>query len=519
MPAGMDVIQQARHFTLIFEQITPHFRTPSVAALYRVEQIRALEQQAQSISTTPLMELAGAAAADWVRTHFPASAPILCLAGQGNNGGDALVLARLLKQAGYPVSVVLLGDVGQLPNDAARAYQAWIDAGGLCQKQMPAEGRWRLIVDGLFGIGLARPLEGLWRDAVLWINAQAAPVLALDIPSGLHAETGAVLGVAADAKWTISFIGNKPGLLTHDGPDHAGEVMLVPLVNIDSHIGAAGYALSGQNVAQLLPARRKNSHKGTFGSVGVIGGAAGMVGAALLAGRAALKLGAGRVTLGLLDPDAPRVDMQQPELMLRAAEDLFYLDHITAFVVGPGLGKSADAVHCLEMAICRPLPLVLDADALNLIADKPELADKLARRQAPTALTPHPAEAARLLGMSTDEVQADRINRAELLAHRFNCAVVLKGCGSIITRPQGAFCINTSGNPGLAGAGQGDVLAGIVAAMLAQGLDAFEALQMAVYLHGAAADKLVGDGVGPVGLTASEVIVAAREVLRGLGRR
>jgi hydroxyethylthiazole kinase-like uncharacterized protein yjeF len=374
-------------------------------------------------------------------------------------------------------------------------------------------------VDGLFGIGLARPLDGIWADAVNWINAQAAPVLALDIPSGLHAETGAVLGAAVDAKWTITFIGNKPGLLTHDGPDHAGEVMLAPLVQLESHIGAAGYALSGQNVAQLLPARRKNSHKGTFGSVGVIGGAAGMVGAALLAGRAALKLGAGRVTLGLLDPDAPRVDMQQPELMLRAAEDLFYLDHITAFVVGPGLGKSADAVHCLEMAICRPLPLVLDADALNLIAGKPELADKLARRQAPTALTPHPAEAARLLGMSTDEVQDDRINRAELLAHRFNCAVVLKGCGSIITRPQGEFCINTSGNPGLAGAGQGDVLAGIVAAMLAQGLDAFEALQMAVYLHGAAADKLVGDGVGPVGLTASEVIVAAREVLRGLARR
>lgn len=515
----MDVIQQARHFTLIFEQITPHFRIPSVAALYRVEQIRALEQQAQSSTTTSLMELAGAAAAEWVRTHFPANAPILCMAGQGNNGGDALVLARLLKQAGYPVTVVLLGEVAKLPADAAHAHQAWIAAGGVCQAQLPTEGRWRLIVDGLFGIGLARPLEGLWRDAVLWINAQASPVLALDIPSGLHAETGAVLGAAVDAKWTITFIGNKPGLLTHDGPDHAGEVMLAPLVNMESHIGAAGYALSGHNVAQLLPARRKNSHKGTFGSVGVIGGAAGMVGAALLAGRAALKLGAGRVTLGLLDPDAPRVDMQQPELMLRAAEDLFYLDHITAFVVGPGLGKSADAVHCLEMAISRPLPLVLDADALNLIAGKPELADKLARRDAPTALTPHPAEAARLLGMSTDEVQDDRINRAELLAHRFNCAVVLKGCGSVITRPQGEFCINTSGNPGLAGAGQGDVLAGIVAAMLAQGLDAFEALQMAVYLHGAAADKLVGDGVGPVGLTASEVIVAAREVLRGLGRK
>lgn len=487
--------------------------------LYRIEQIRALEQQAQAASSTPLMELAGAAAADWVRTHFPASAPVLCLAGQGNNGGDALVLARLLRESGYPVSVVLLGDAASLPPDAARAHRQWIDAGGECQTQLPPAGHWRLIVDGLFGIGLARPLADRWHSAVEWINAQPAPVLALDIPSGLHAETGEVLGAAVVAKWTVSFIGNKPGLLTNQGPDHAGEVMVAPLVNIEPHVVAAGRSLSGQDVAQLLPARRKNSHKGTFGSVGVIGGAAGMVGAALLAGRAALKLGAGRVTLGLLDPDAPRVDMQQPELMLRAAEDLFYLDHITAFVVGPGLGKSADAVHCLEMAIGRPLPLVLDADALNLIADKPELADKLARRSAPTALTPHPAEAARLLGLSTAEVQADRINRTELLAHRFNCAVVLKGCGSIIAGPSGEFCINTSGNPGLASAGQGDVLAGIAAAMLAQGLDALQALQMAVYLHGAAADKLVGDGIGPVGLTASEVIVAAREVLRGLGRR
>lgn len=487
-----------------------------MAPLYRVEQIRALEQQAQASTATPLMELAGAAAADWVRSHFPATAPVLCLAGPGNNGGDALVLARLLREAGHPVEVVLPGDAGKLPPDAARALQAWRAAGGNCHSSPPQQGEWRLIVDGVFGIGLARPLDGLWRQQVDWINSQPAPVLALDIPSGLNAETGEVLGAAVEARWTLTFIGHKPGLLTADGPDCAGEVMLAPLVAFAPHVVAAGRSLSGHDIAGLLPVRRKNSHKGSFGSVGIIGGAAGMVGAALLAGRAALKLGAGRVTLGLLDPDAPRVDLAQPELMLRAAEDLFFLDHITAFVVGPGLGASADAVHCLAMAISRPVPLVLDADALNLIAGKPDLADKLARRCAPTALTPHPAEAARLLGMSTAEVQADRINRAELLSHRFDCAVVLKGCGSVLAQPSGEFCINTSGNPGLAGAGQGDVLAGMAAALLAQGLGAFDALKLAVYLHGAAADKLVADGIGPVGLTASEVIVAARDVLRAL---
>jgi hydroxyethylthiazole kinase-like uncharacterized protein yjeF len=240
-----------------------------------------------------------------------------------------------------------------------------------------------------------------------------------------------------------------------------------------------------------------------------------MVGAAFLAGRAALKLGAGRIYAGLLDERAPAVDALQPELMLRNAAAALELDHLTALAVGPGLGQSPQARALLQQALASALPLVLDADALNLIGVDPELQSMIPARHGATVLTPHPAEAARLLAIGTADVQRDRVSTALRLAEMHGCGIVLKGAGSVCAWPGGKWAVNTSGNPGMASAGMGDVLTGIIAALLAQGASAESALAAGVYLHGAAADSLVAAGRGPVGLAAGELIDSARELLNG----
>jgi hydroxyethylthiazole kinase-like uncharacterized protein yjeF len=243
-----------------------------------------------------------------------------------------------------------------------------------------------------------------------------------------------------------------------------------------------------------------------------------MVGAAWLAGRAALHMGAGRVYVGTIDSAAPAIDPLQPELMLRHADAVLKLEHLTALAAGPGLGQSAAAKGLLKNAIRTELPAVFDADALNVLAQEAILRRAFVRRAAPTVITPHPAEAARLLGRSTQMVQDNRIEAACALAQRLQCEVVLKGAGSICASPDGRYDINTSGNPGLAAAGQGDVLTGMVAALLAQGASAGDALRAAVHLHGIAADEAVARGIGPVGLTASEVIACARDAINRRAR-
>jgi hydroxyethylthiazole kinase-like uncharacterized protein yjeF len=234
-----------------------------------------------------------------------------------------------------------------------------------------------------------------------------------------------------------------------------------------------------------------------------------MVGAALLAGRAALKLGAGRVLVGMLG-DGPAVDFVQPDVMIRSVEELLERQHIGALVVGPGLGQSDVASHVLSRAMDIDAPMVLDADALNLLAGSSDLKEVICGRDHATLLTPHPAEAARLLSVETDWIQGDRIAAAQQIASEFEASVVIKGCGSVCAFPEGSWCINTSGNPGMASAGMGDVLAGILGALLGQGATAHNALLAGVHVHGLAADELVANGIGPVGLTASETIDAAR---------
>ena len=494
---------------------------PNQTTLYLTSQIRSVEKAHASIG---LMEMAGLAIVKKVRELVPyEQAQILIIAGPGNNGGDALVAARLLRER-YHVTVLFYGDKAKLPTDAANAYEAWLSCGGKVEKQIP-EGDWALVIDGLFGVGLSRPLD--WRVAKLieHINAMHATVLSIDLPSGICANTGRVLGsVAIRATHTLTLIGLKPGLFTLDGPDHAGQVSLDTLwIESGIHAEDTGRLLTRDCFAQALPRRLKNSNKGDFGDVAIVGGADHMVGAALLAARAALLMGAGKVYLGLMARCAPALDMRQPEMMFRLVPDLIAMPGLDALVVGPGLGQSPDAKKLLQAAIEYPATLLLDADALNLLAASASLMKKLRQRTQTTIITPHPGEASRLLGCSTEDVQADRIASALKLADKTHAITVLKGCGTVVATPQDAsggdhvrharWFINASGNPGMAAAGMGDVLAGLIGGLALQGIDAIQATLLGVHLHGAAADSLVAQGIGPVGLTASEVGVEARRLL------
>lgn len=486
------------------------------APILRSAELRAVEQDAlRGRSPAPLMARAGLAAAERARELAgDQGKPILVLAGPGNNGGDAFVVALHLKQWWYRVCVVCPADPRRYAGEAAAALAAWRAAGGELLTALPDHSDWALIIDGLFGIGLQRDLGDPYAPLVHRINSLGVPILALDVPSGLDADRGVVRGCAVQATHTITFMALKPGLLTGHGPDHCGALQVADLGLADAVAQAHGGRTVGPAVLKaVLPLRARNTHKGNFGSVGIIGGAHGMAGAALLAARAALKLGAGRVYCGLLADDIPLLDPLQPELMLRPADGVLRLEHLNAIAIGPGLGNSPDAAEYLDWALEAPVALVLDADALNLIALTPELKDKLKQRVAHTLLTPHPAEAARLLGCSTSDVQQDRVAAAMRLAQDCRAGVVLKGAGSICAWPDAAWTLNLSGNPGMASAGMGDVLTGLIAALLAQDVEPHRALAAAVYLHGAAADQRVAAGCGPIGLTAGEVIDAARSLI------
>jgi hydroxyethylthiazole kinase-like uncharacterized protein yjeF len=486
------------------------------APIYRTADVRAIEAAAASSPSPPqLMERAGRAAAEIAREVSGGTGkPVLVLAGPGNNGGDAFVVARHLKQWYFNVSVAFAGDAARLSADASAALRAWRAAGGSVADALPKAQDWGLVVDGLFGIGLERAVSGRHAEWIEAVNRVRAPVLALDVPSGLQSDTGRVMGCAIRAAHTVTFIALKPGLLTLDGPDHCGDIH-VRALGLDAQTlrAARGFVIGPEVLDAVLPRRARNSHKGDYGSVGIIGGDHGMVGAALLAGRAALKLGSGRVYVGLLAREAQSVDAEQPELMLRSADEVLKLRHLTCLAVGPGLGQMPDAAFHLGIALESRLPLVLDADALNLLAADTRLAEQLRARPAPTLLTPHPAEAARLLGTSTREVQGNRVGAVTMLAARLRSLVVLKGAGTVCAAPDGTWHVNTTGNPGMASAGMGDVLTGMIAALLAQGAEPRTALLAAIFLHGAAADHAVAGGAGPVGLTATDTIDAARSLL------
>jgi len=494
---------------------------PSLAPVYRTADLRVVEAAG---SSAPLMERAGAAGAEVAQALAgERGGTVLILAGPGNNGGDAFVVARLLRKRFHDVAVVFRAEPARLPADAAAAHRAFIAAGGSTIAEMPARWTGPLIVDGLFGIGLKRALATDYAALVEAANASGAPILGLDVPSGLDADTGARTGPCIRAHATATFIALKPGLITGDGVDLAGEVSVHDLgLDAEAIAPAPGHRLDWVALAAELPAvlarRERNVHKGTFGTLGIVGGAHGMIGAPILAARAASRQGAGKVLIGFTSPDPPAVDWSAPELMLRSARTVLDAS-VDALVAGPGIGADALAADVVGRVLPLRVPLVLDADALNLIALHTPLRAALQSRAAPTVLTPHPAEAARLLGSDTASVQRNRLGAAQALAQDLRAHVVVKGAGSVLAHPDGTWDINASGNCALASAGSGDVLAGLIGAYLAQGLDAKRALRYGVCVHGAAADALVERGIGPLGVVASELPDAARAVVNAAARK
>ena len=483
-----------------------------MTVLCRTEELRRIEVQAESrLPPGTLMARAGLAAAQWLDRRLSARpASVLLLCGPGNNGGDGYVCARELRELGH--SCLCWSAAAPAAGDARAAFAAWQAAGGECTGDLPTGRRFDLIVDAMFGIGLSRPLSGAYLQASEWANASAIDLVALDVPSGLDADRGiwvdGIAGVRARA--TVTFLADKPGLHMADGCDAAGDVRVE---NLEIEAQAVPGRLNGpREFFAVLRPRLRNSHKGSYGSLAVIGGGAGMVGAALLAGRAALRLGAGRVYVCCVGAPELSVDPVCPELMIRALDAM---PPVQAAVVGCGLGASDAARSALRAALGYDIPLALDADALNLIATDEDFRRTLAARTAPSVLTPHPVEAARLLAAAAQaRADDDRIAAATRLARQLRCAVVLKGAGSVIVdRPSDAerYWINPTGGPALATAGTGDALSGMIGALIAQGFGVLTATLAAVWLHGRAAQAHGAD----IGLLASEVAaLAARELAR-----
>jgi NAD(P)H-hydrate epimerase len=480
-------------------------------ALYTAEQVRELDRRAIEEFGIPgyeLMTRAGQATLDALRAHWPRAQSLTVLCGPGNNGGDGYVVARAAQAAGLRVRVIALADPQRLAGDARRACDDFVASGGRCEPWAHALPDGEVIVDALYGTGLVRDVTGDAAALIAAANASRRPTVAVDIPSGLHADSGAVLGIATRATLTVTFIGRKLGLYLGAGPEQCGRIVFEAL-----EVPAATYAraepgarlLDEQDVLQVLPRRGRAAHKGDHGHVLVIGGGRGMPGAARLAGEAALRAGAGLVTLAV-HPDNVGCGAARPELMCaaaRTADDVAApLARATVVAIGPGLGQDDWARSLLEAAIASGRPLVIDADALNLIAAAPRALDGW-------VLTPHPGEAARLLGCTSAEIQSDRLRAVRELQRRYRGTIVLKGAGSIVAGPAGATpAICDRGNPGMAAAGMGDVLTGVVAGIAAQCGDLGLAARAAVLVHAQAGDLAAAHGER--GLLASDVIAQVR---------
>lgn len=447
--------------------------------------------EAAALADTPphaLMRRAGFGVARLALALAPYARTVAVLAGPGNNGGDGLVAARHLQAAGKAVRVVLTGDGAALPADAADALAA-AQAAGVPIANALDEDPADLIVDALLGLGTRRAPEGRIAAAITWAATRRAPILAVDLPSGLHPDSGQPLGeacVRADA--TLSLLTLKPGLFTGQGRDHAGQVWFDDL---GVTAGGETARLAGAPAAAV---RRHAQHKGSFGDLAVVGGAPGMAGAAWLAARAALAAGAGRVYCSLLDADAPLLDPARPELMGRTTWWRSPPATLATSTVVAGCGGGQVVREALPALLAHAGRLVLDADALNVLAADLSLQRLLTRRSQPTVLTPHPLEAARLLGTTVAAVQADRLEAAQRLAERLGCVVVLKGSGSIVAAPGALPSVNPTGNALLATAGTGDVLAGWLGGLWAAGGDAFDIAVAAVWQHGHAADRAQAAG-------------------------
>jgi ADP-dependent NAD(P)H-hydrate dehydratase / NAD(P)H-hydrate epimerase len=487
--------------------------------IYSVASVRAIDRRAIDEAGIPgytLMQRAGEAAARECVSAYPRAKRWQVLCGPGNNGGDGFVVARVARAAGVDVRLVCLADPASLGGDAGAALKAWLDDGGsiaawdgaLCADA-------ELTVDALFGSGLGRPLAGDFAAAVSAINRHPAPVVSLDIPSGIDGDTGECHGAAVEAALTVTFVGLKTGLFLADGLVASGTIRYAGLDIPDSCRKPERPELLRIGRHQLhdsLPRRRRDAHKGDFGHVLVVGGGAGMPGAVRLCGEAALRSGAGKVSLATHPAHAAAVGAARPELITHGIERgdelraLLAAADVIAF--GPGLGKG-DWARAMYREVARSkLPAVWDADALNLLATGDE---EPAAATGERILTPHPGEAGRLLGRPAAEVQRERLASVRALRERFGGVTVLKGAGTLIAGPGDVPRICLAGNAGMAAAGMGDVLTGVIAALRAQGLPAETAAIAGVAAHAAAGDRAAARGMR--GLMAGDLIAELRGIL------
>ena len=485
------------------------------SALYSVAASRTLECEAQrrlGITAAMLMERAGEAAWAIARQRWPNAQKILVVCGSGNNGGDGYFFARCAQRAGCDVRVIqAMGESKTVPAQAACAAYAvtgeWLEPSAVCWHAQD------LIVDALLGIGLNRPVDRSLARLIDAINASGRPVLALDTPSGVDAETGHVAGVAVNAAVTIQFLLPHVGLYTGSGCDAAGiclcdslqlpnemQNLVTPLCDVWS---------SAQLAEQALSARRRASHKGDYGQVVCLGGDHGSGGAIILTALAALRVGAGLVRMASRSAHVAAALARAPELMPCGVdhhhEAVQACARASVVAIGPGLGRDAWGQALWRAALDAQRPLVIDADALNLLAAEPH--------PVPAAiLTPHPGEAARLLGSSAAAIQANRFAAAQSLAQQFAAVVVLKGAGTIVVAPGQRARLLCAGNPGMAVGGMGDVLTGIIAGLLAQGLTPFEAASRGALIHACGGDAVAAEQ-GECGMSPADVIAMARRLV------
>ncbi len=483
--------------------------------LYRAEQVRELDRLAieyYGMAGYSLMSNAGQVVFEQIRRRWPRVKQLAVLCGGGNNGGDGYVIARLARQAGIEVEVHMLCPPEKLSGDALHAYE---DAVAASVSMIGYDGQrldgFELIVDAMLGTGLRGAPEGIWREAIEAVNEIDCPVVAVDIPSGLSADTGRASGCAVKADLTVSFIGLKRGLFTAEGPDYCGKLLFSDLhvpEEVFGHFEPAAKRIDYRSLAHLLPPRRRDSNKGDHGHVLIIGGDLGMPGAVRMAGEAAARSGAGLVSLATRTEHAAQISAARPELMCHGVEHPEQLkpllERATVVAVGPGLGQERWGRAMLGRILESHLPLVLDADALNLLAIDPMRHDNW-------VLTPHPGEAARMLGCPISEVQQDRFTAIASLEASYGGVIVLKGCGSLLLGGDAEMALCSGGNPGMASGGMGDVLTGVISALIAQGLDLQQAARLGVALHGAAGDAAAADGER--GLLASDLFGHLRRLV------
>ena len=488
-----------------------------------------------------LMENAGRGVADEIVQRFASvdSPRALIMAGKGNNGGDGYVIARHLLDYGWTVQVLVLAECDAIKGDAAvhlmalencKGQVTFIADGEALMRALVDVGDFTVLFDALFGTGLTKPVQGINLKAVEWLNQQSSPVVAVDIPSGIDASTGRVMGTAVNATLTVSFAFPKIGQVSYPGAGLVGE-LVVTNIGIPAQVSgqvSTDYLLVGADEARrLLPVRNHDGHKGTFGHLLVVAGSTGKCGAAVMAAESGLRAGAGLVTLACPQSVQPGIASRLTEVMtaplsdFRGEANLNALGHLLsltegkqALAVGPGLGLGKEAGDLVRHLIeDSELPIVVDADGLAALCGHLNIIEGQLDRQ--MVLTPHPGEMSRLTGLSVAEIQADRFSVARDFAMQNGVVLVLKGARTLIASPDGQVCINTTGHAGLASGGMGDVLTGLIGSLIAQGLTAFDAATLGVYLHGLAADRLQSC-FGDAGLLATDVmreIPAARQAL------